>query len=58
MITKILNDEEREMFNKIYEIKSEIVFVKKSGHRYYVSINTNKYIRLKSGIAKLFIGES
>lgn len=57
MITKILNDEEREMFNKIYEIKSEIVFIKKSDRRYYVSINANKYIRLKSDIAKLFIGE-
>lgn len=55
MITKILNDEERKMFNKIYEIKSEIVFIKKSGNRYYVSINANKYIRLKSGVAKLFI---
>lgn len=55
MFTKILNDEEREMFNKIYEIKSEIVFIKKSGNRYYVSINANKYIRLKSDIARLFI---
>lgn len=55
MITKILNDEERKMFNKIYEIKSEIVFIKKSGNRYYMSINANKYIRLKSGVAKLFI---
>lgn len=55
MITKILNDEERRMFNKIHEIKSEIVFVKKTGNKYYVSINTNKYIRLKSDIAKLFL---
>ncbi len=54
MITKILNDEERRMFNKIHEIKSEIVFIKKSGNKYYVSINVNKYIRLKSDIAKLF----
>lgn len=55
MFTKILNDEEREMFNKIYEIKSEIVFIKKSGNKYYVSINADKYIRLKSSIAKLFL---
>lgn len=55
MFTKILNDEEREMFNKIHEIKSEIVFIKKSSNKYYVSINADKYIRLKSSIAKLFI---
>lgn len=55
MFTKILNDEERAMFNKIHEIKSEIVFIKKSGNKYYVSINADKYIRLKSSIAKLFL---
>lgn len=54
MFTKILNDEEREMFNKIHEIKSDIVFIKKSGNRYYVSINANKYIRLSKDVAKLF----
>ena len=54
MITKILNDEERNMFNKIYEIKSEIVFIKKSGNKYYASINTSKYLRINSKIAKLF----
>nr|DAH24326.1 MAG TPA: hypothetical protein [Caudoviricetes sp.] len=55
MFTKILNDEERNMFNKIYEIKSEIVLIKKSSNKYYVSINADKYIRLKSSIAKLFL---
>ncbi len=55
MFTKILNDEERKMFNKIHEIKSEIVLIKKSSNKYYVSINTDKYIRLKPSIAKLFI---
>lgn len=55
MFTKILNDEEREMFNKIHEIKSEIVLIKKSSNKYYVSINADKYIRLKSSIAKLFL---
>ena len=55
MITKILNDEERKMFNKIYEIKSEIVFIKKSGNRYYAKINDSKYFRLSKNIANLFI---
>lgn len=55
MFTKILNDEERRMFNKIHEIKSEIVFIKKVGSRYYARINDSKYFRLKSDIAKLFI---
>lgn len=55
MITKILNDEERAMFNKIYEIKSEVVFIKKLGSRYYAKINDSKYFRLKSNIAKLFM---
>lgn len=41
MFTKILNDEERKMFNKIHEIKSEIVFIKKAGNKYYVSINAD-----------------
>lgn len=55
MFTKILNDEEREMFNKIHEIKSEIVFIKKTNNRYYAKINDSKYFRLKSNIAKLFM---
>lgn len=55
MFTKILNDEEREMFNKIHEIKSEIVFIKKSGSRYYAKINDSNYFRLSKDIAKLFI---
>ena len=55
MFSKILSDEERKMFNKIHEIKSEIVFIKKAGNKYYVRINADKYIRLKSSIAKLFI---
>jgi hypothetical protein len=55
MITKILNDEEITMFNKIYEIKSEIVFIKKVGSRYYAKINDSNYFRLNKNIAKLFI---
>lgn len=55
MITKILNDEEITMFNKIYEIKSEIVFIKKVGSRYYARINDSKYLRLSKDIAKLFM---
>ena len=55
MITKILNDEERSMFNKIYEIKSGCVFIKRVKNQYYVSINTDKYIRINSGIARLFV---
>ncbi len=55
MFTKILNDEEREMFNKIHEIKSDIVFIKKSGNRYYAKINDSNYFRLSKNIAKLFI---
>lgn len=55
MFTKILNDEEREMFNKIHEIKSEIVFIKKAGSRYYAKINDSNYFRLSKEIAKLFI---
>lgn len=54
MFTKILNDEEREMFNKIYEIKSEIVIIKKSSNKYYISINADKYVRLNPNVAKLF----
>lgn len=55
MITKILNNEERNMFNKIYEIKSEIVFIKKSGNRYYAKVNDSNYFRLSKNIAKLFV---
>lgn len=55
MFTKILNDEEREMFNKIHEIKSEIVFIKKTNNRYYAKINDSKYFRLNKNIAKLFV---
>lgn len=55
MFTKILNDEEREMFNKIHEIKSDIVFIKKVGSRYYAKINGSNYFRLSKDIAKLFI---
>lgn len=55
MFTKILNDEEREMFNKIYEIKSEIVFIKKVGNRYYAKINDSNYFRLSKNVAKLFL---
>lgn len=57
MFTKILNDEERKMFNKIYEIKSEIVFIKKVNNRYYAKINDSKYFRLNKVTAKLFIDE-
>lgn len=55
MITKILSDEELTMFNKIHEIKSDIVFIKKVGSRYYAKINDSKYFRLSKDIAKLFI---
>lgn len=55
MFTKILNDEERETFNKIHEIKSDIVFIKKANKRYYVKINDSNYFRLSKNIAKLFI---
>lgn len=54
MRTKILDNKEREMFNKIYEIKSEIVLIKKSSNKYYVSINADKYVRLNPNVAKLF----
>lgn len=55
MFTKILNDEEREMFNKIHEIKSEIVFIKKANNRYYAKINDSNYFRLSKDVAKLFL---
>lgn len=55
MFTKILNDEEREMFNKIHEIKTEVVFIKKVGNRYYAKINDSKYFRLNKVIGKLFM---
>ena len=48
MFTKILNDEEREMFNKIHEIKSGIVFIKKSGNRYYAKTARNAVRALRS----------
>lgn len=55
MITKILNDEERRMFNKIHEINSEVVFIKKSGSRYYAKINDSNYFRLSKNIANVFL---
>lgn len=55
MFTKILNDEERKIFNKIHEIKSEIVFIKKVGNRYYAKINDSNYFRLSKNVAKLFL---
>lgn len=51
----ILNEEQRAMFNKIYEIKSDIVFIKKSNNNFYVKIDISNWFKLNGNIAKYFI---
>lgn len=51
----ILNEEQRKMFNKIYEIQSDIVFIKKSNNNFYVRIDVSSWFKLDQNIAKYFI---
>lgn len=55
MYTIILNEEQRKMFNKIYEIQSDIVFIKKSGNKFYAKVNASNWFKLDKNIAKYFI---
>ena len=55
MYMVILNEEQRKMFNKIYEIQSDIVFIKKSNNSFYVKIDISNWLKLNKNIAKYFI---
>lgn len=51
----ILNEEQRKMFNKIFEIQSDIVFIKKSSNKFYARVNVSNWFKLDQNIAKYFI---
>lgn len=52
---KLLNDQERNLFIKLYDIDAQCIIISKHNKSYYISIDGSKFFRLSKYIGQLFM---
>ncbi len=54
MYTKVLSEEEKRIFEYIFQIKCSMVLLSKYENKYFISIDGSKKLEIEEYIAKIF----